>query len=223
MEKIAKSLGGGKSLIILSAVIAVAYFPAFNRHSSAADHKHENKVSNEQDIPAGTLPGGPFTLVDHKGRTVTDKDFRGSFLLVSFGYTHCPDVCPLTLAQVSATLKRLGKDARYVRPLFITVDSERDTPEVLASYVKAFHPAIIGLTGTPQQIRSVTKAYNAYYAKVPLKTAGKVSYPSHYKVDHTSFIYLMGSNGSFVDVFGFKTSPQKMADKIREELKKERS
>ncbi len=215
-------LGGGKSLIILSAVVAVAYFPVLRLYSSD-DRQHQHGVSKQQDIPAGTLPGGPFTLVDHTGRTVTDKDFRGSFLLVFFGYTHCPDVCPLTLAQVSATLKALGKDARSVRPLFITVDPERDTPEVLASYVRVFHPAIIGLTGTLQQIRAVTKAYKAHYAKAPLKTADKVSYPSHYKVDHTAFIYLMGPHGNFLEVFGFKTSPQKMAEKIRDALKKERS
>jgi len=217
-----KSLGGGKSLIILSAVIAVAYFSVLRLYSSD-DRQHQHGVSKQQDIPAGTLPGGPFTLVDHTGRTVTDKDFRGSFLLVFFGYTHCPDICPLTLAEVSATLKALGKDARYVRPLFITVDPERDTPEVLASYVRAFHPAIIGLTGTPQQIRSVTKAYNAYYAKVPLKTNGKVSQSSHYSVDHSAFTYLMGPNGNFLEVFRFGTSPEKMAEKIREVLKKERN
>lgn len=217
-----KSLGGGKSLIILSAVIAVAYLPVPRLYSSD-DRQHQHGVSKQQDIPAGTLPGGPFTLVDHTGRRVTDKDFRGSFLLVSFGYTHCPDVCPLTLSMVSATLKALGKDARYVRPLFITVDPEQDTPEVLASYVRAFHPAIIGLTGTPQQIRAVTKAYKAHYAKAPLKTNGKVSQSSHYSVDHSAFIYLMGPNGNFIEVFGFRTSPEKMAEKIREAMKKERS
>jgi len=216
-----KILGGGKILIILSAVIAVVYFSVPRLYSSD-DQQHQHGVSKQQDIPVGTLPGGPFTLVDHTGRTVTDKDFRGSFLLVFFGYTHCPDVCPLTLVQVSATLKSLGKDARYVRPLFITVDPERDTPEVLASYVKAFHPAIIGLTGTPEQIRAVTKAYKAHYAKVPLKT-DKVSHPSHYSVDHGAFTYLMGPDGNFLEVFGFRTSPEKMADKIREAMKKERN
>lgn len=217
-----KSLGGGKSLIILSAVIAVAYFSVLRLYSSD-DRQHQHGVSKQQDIPAGTLPGGPFTLVDHTGRTVTDKDFRGSFLLVFFGYTHCPDVCPVTLSMISATLKALDKDARYVRPLFITVDPEQDTPGVLASYVRAFHPAIIGLTGTPQQIRSVTKAYKAHYERVPWKIAGKVSNPSRYRVDHTAFIYLMGPNGNFLEVFGFKTSPDKMAEKIREAMKKERS
>lgn len=214
-------LGGGKSLIILSAVIAVAYFSVPRLYSSD-DRQHQHGVSKQQEIPAGTLPGGPFTLVDHAGRTVTDKDFRGSFLLVFFGYTHCPDICPTILADVAATLKRLGKDARYIRPLFITVDPERDTPEVLASYVKVFHPAIIGLTGTPQQIRAVTESYNAYYAKVPLKT-DKVSQSSHYSVDHGAFTYLMGPNGNFLEVFGFGTSPEKMAEKIRGALKKERS
>ncbi len=217
-----KSLGGGKSLIILSAVIAVAYFSVLRLYSSD-DRQHQHGVSTQQDIPAGALPGGPFTLVDHTGRTVTDKDFRGSFLLVFFGYTHCPDVCPLTLAQVSATLKALGQDARSVRPLFITVDPERDTPGVLASYVRAFHSSIIGLTGTPEQIRSVTKAYNTYYAKVPLKTAGKVRDPSYYSVDHGAFTYLMGPSGNFLEVFGFGTSPEKMAEKIKGVLKKEKS
>ncbi len=217
-----KILGVGAGLILIGAVVAVAYFPSSKQYSSA-DHQHQSGVSKQQDIPAGTLPGGPFTLVDHTGRTVTDKDFRGSFLLVFFGYTHCPDVCPTTLVQVSATLKSLGKDARYIRPLFITVDPERDTPEVLANYVRAFHPAIIGLTGTAQQIRAVSKAYNVHYAKVPSKTAGKVSDPSHYSVDHGAFTYLMDPNGNFLEVFRFGISPQKMAEKIREALKKERS
>ncbi len=214
--------GARTSLIIVSAVIAVACVSVLRLYSSD-DRQHQHGVSKQQDIPAGTLPGGPFTLVDHTSRTVTDKDFRGSFLLVFFGYTHCPDVCPLTLVQVSATLKSLGKDARYVRPLFITVDPERDTPEVLASYVRAFHPAIIGLTGTPQQVRAVTKAYKAHYAKAPLKTAAKVIHPSHYSVDHSAFIYLMGPNGNFLEVFEFRTTAEKMAEKIREMLKKERN
>lgn len=215
-----KSSGAAASLVIVAAVLAVTYFPVFERYSRA---EHQHQVAKLQEAPAGTLPGGPFTLVDHTGRAVTDRDFRGSFLLVFFGYTHCPDVCPATLAEVSATLKALDEDARHVRPLFITVDPERDTPGVLASYVRAFHPAIVGLTGTPEQIRAVTKAYKAHYAKVPLKSDGKHGHPLRYSVDHSAFVYLMGPDGAFLDVFRFGASPEKMAEKVRELLRKESS
>jgi protein SCO1/2 len=139
----------------------------------------------------GLRVGGPFTLIDQQGRTVSDTTFRGRWMLVYFGYTYCPDVCPTELQTVAAALHRLGPDAASIVPLFITIDPERDTPAVLADYVKLFDDRLIGLTGTPAQIRDVAAAYKVYYAKVTPEGA------KDYLMDHSSFLYLMGPDGSF--------------------------
>jgi protein SCO1/2 len=119
--------------------------------------------------------GGPFALVDSEGRAVTDADFRGRFMLVYFGFTYCPDVCPTSLTYIAQALDRLGPDADKVVPVFITVDPERDTPEQLKEYVRHFHPKLVGLTGTPEQIAAAAKAYRVYFAKarVPGAQAAK--------------------------------------------------
>ncbi len=137
--------------------------------------------------------GGPFTLTDAQGKTVTDRDFRGKWLLVYFGYTFCPDVCPTTLNQLAAALGALGAKADEVVPVFITIDPQRDTPAVMGQYVAAFSPRLVGLTGTPEQIEKVAKEYRVYYA--PHRTGPG---PNDYTMDHTSLIYLMGPDGSFV-------------------------
>lgn len=208
----------GMSLIILGALVTGLYLFEIKLRVSSGEQRRDT-LGMQQDIPAGTLPGGPFTLVDHTGRTVTEKDFKGSFLLVFFGYTHCPDVCPTVLSNVATTLKALGEDVRHVRPLFITVDPEQDTPDVLDSYVKFFHPSIIGLTGTPEQIRTVTERYKAFYAKIPLKIEGRDARHGLYTVDHSAFMYFMGPDGRYLDVFQYGTPPRQMATKIRQVLK----
>src|SRR6185312_12588134 len=109
------------------------------------------------------LIGGPFTLVGKDGKPVTDQDFRGKYMLVFFGFTHCPDICPAELQMVAEALDRLGDKANEVIPIFISVDPERDTPEVLAAYVKSFGPKFVGLTGSPDQIAAATKAYRVSY------------------------------------------------------------
>lgn len=154
--------------------------------------------------------GGPFTLVSQSGEAVTEKTFRGEFLLVFFGYTFCPDVCPTTLAQVSQALDLLGDDVERVRPLFITVDPARDTPQVLADYLGHFHPRILGLTGTPEQIAAVAKAYRAYYAKAP----GEVDDDS-YLMDHSALLYLMAPDGRYITAFSPETPPDELAEAIR--------
>ncbi len=116
-------------------------------------------------VPESRDPGGPFQLIDHTGREVTAQDFRGQYTLVHFGYTFCPDVCPTTLSRMSAVMDLLGEQANRVQPLLITVDPARDTPEVLAKYVAFFHPKLIGLTGTEDQVRSATDAYMVFYAR----------------------------------------------------------
>lgn len=145
--------------------------------------------------PPGLSLGGPFELLDHTGRTVTDQTFRGRFMLVFFGFTHCPDICPTELQLVAEVLDRLGPQADRVAPLFITIDPERDTPETLADYVALFDPRLIGLTGTPAQIAAAARAYRVYYARVQPPGA------STYLMDHSSFLYLIGPDGGFRALF----------------------
>ena len=161
------------------------------------------------------LIGGPFELVDSSGKTVTDKDFRGKYLLVFFGYTNCPDVCPTTLNDVALAMDALGDLADKVQPLFISVDPERDTPESMGGYVAQFHPSIIGLTGSPAQIAAAAKAYRVYYKKsVPEDEAGKKD--PFYLMDHSAFTYLMSPDGSFLKHFSYGTKPDAMAEAIRQ-------
>jgi cytochrome oxidase Cu insertion factor (SCO1/SenC/PrrC family) len=144
--------------------------------------------------------GGPFSLIDHTGKRVTDQDFRGRYLLVFFGFTSCPDVCPAGLQVIATALDRLGTKAERVTPLFITIDPERDTPERLAQYVNSFHPRLIGLTGTPDDIRAAAAAYRVFHRKV---TDTKSS--AEYTMEHTSIIYLMDPAGEFLAHFTHAT------------------
>ena len=137
--------------------------------------------------------GGHFALIDQDGHARTDRDFHGKWLLVYFGYTYCPDVCPTTLQDMATTLRRLGPKARGIVPLFVTLDPARDHPAVLKKYLAAFGPNFEGLTGTPRQIASVAHAYRVYYEKRALPGGG-------YSVDHASAIYLMDPNGQFVTI-----------------------
>jgi cytochrome oxidase Cu insertion factor (SCO1/SenC/PrrC family) len=156
--------------------------------------------------------GGPFELIDHSGRTRTEQDFRGRLMLVYFGFTYCPDVCPTDLQAIGLAMDKLGADSANVQPLFVTVDPERDTPAHLAEYVKLFHPRLIGLTGSAEAIRKAADAYKVYYARVDLnKDAG-------YTVDHTAFIYLMDRDGNYLGFFPPGTSAGRMVEIIRPHL-----
>jgi cytochrome oxidase Cu insertion factor (SCO1/SenC/PrrC family) len=150
--------------------------------------------------------GGAFELVDQTGRTVTDREWPGKYLLVYFGYTFCPDVCPTELQKMIVALDSLPeRDAARVQPLFITVDPARDTVQVMADYVAAFHPRLVGLTGSEAQVRAAAKAYRVYFAKA----AG--SEGEDYLMDHSSFIYLIDPNGDLADYFSPATSVEDMA------------
>jgi len=155
--------------------------------------------------------GGPFALTDQTGRTRADGDFRGKLLLVYFGFTSCPDVCPTDLQAIALALDRLGRDADQLQPIFITVDPERDTAEHLAEYVPMFHPRLLGLTGGAEAIRKVADAYKVYYARVPLKDGD-------YTVDHTAYIYLMDRDGNYLGFFPPGTSADRMVEIIRPRL-----
>ncbi|WP_249132199.1 MULTISPECIES: SCO family protein [unclassified Bradyrhizobium] len=156
--------------------------------------------------------GGPFALTDQAGHARTDKEFRGRLMLVYFGFTYCPDVCPTDLQAIALALDKLGPDGDQVQPIFITVDPERDTAAHLAEYVPLFHPRLIGLTGSFDAIRKVADAYKVYYARVPLKDAGD------YTVDHTAYIYLMDRDGNYLGFFPPGTSADRMVEIIRPRL-----
>jgi protein SCO1/2 len=165
--------------------------------------------------PAGSSSpvsvGGPFTLVSHEGRTVTEGDFRGAPHLVFFGFTHCPDVCPTKLFEISEVLRAAGERGRSIRALFITVDPERDTPEVMKSYLGSFDERIVGLTGEPKAVEDAVRAYRAFARKVPLKDGD-------YTMEHTALVYLMGKDGRFVGSLNLARSPAQAAEEVLRQL-----
>ena len=155
--------------------------------------------------------GGPFRLTDQNGRAVTEADFKGKPFLVFFGFTHCPDICPTALFEMSETFRRLGGDAEKIGALFISVDPTRDTPEKLKEYLQSFHPRISALTGTQAEIDEVTKAYKAYAKKVPLDGG-------EYTMDHSAIVYLMDREGRFVAPFNLKRPADEAAKDLRRYL-----
>ena len=164
------------------------------------------------------LIGSEFALVDHTGKAVTDDDFAGRWQLVFFGFTYCPDVCPTTLATVSAVLEELGDDADQVAPLFVTVDPERDTPAAMAEYLANFDPRIVGLTGSPEQIKAAAKAFRVYYARVD-----KDDQPDGYTMDHSAFLYLIDPDGDYAAHFSHQDDAAEIAGGIRDFVHGERT
>jgi protein SCO1 len=160
---------------------------------------------------SATTIGGPFTLSTADGATVTDQTYRGKWLLVYFGYTSCPNSCPTTLFEVATALKQLGPDAAQVQPLFITVDPQRDTPELMRQYTESFDPRILALNGTPQQIAAATKEYGSYYVRHRTGPGA-----GDYVVDHSTYLYVMDPQGKFVRAFDGGTSGDQIADALRE-------
>ena len=154
--------------------------------------------------------GGPFALTAPDGRTVTDRTYRGRWLLVYFGYRSCPDLCPTTLADVAATLKALGPDAADLQPLFITLDPERDTPELMGDYVQSFDPRIVGLTGPRHEIDAVVQAYGVYSSRHETPSSAPDDL-----VDHSNYIYLMNPQGAFVRAFDSEWSGERIASTLR--------
>jgi len=155
--------------------------------------------------------GGPFSLTDQNDKPITDQDLKGHPFLVFFGFTHCPDVCPTTLFEVSEILRALGPRAKDVRALFVTVDPERDTPAVLKDYLSSFDPRVIGATGDPDGIAAIEKSYRVYAKKVPLDGG-------NYTMDHSAVVYLMDKNGRFVAPFKMKRRPEEAAAEIERYL-----
>ena len=153
--------------------------------------------------------GGPFTLVDQNGQEVTDEKFRGRLMLVYFGYTYCPDVCPLGLTTIAEAIDQLpAEDRDQVVPLFITVDPERDTVAVMKDYVGAFSDRLVGLTGSAAQVEAAVRAYRVYARK------GESDADGTYLVDHSTFTYLMDREGRYLAHFGHSATPEEMAERI---------
>ena len=164
-----------------------------------------------QNGPQIAAVGGPFRLVNQNEQTVTDQDFKGRPFLVFFGFTHCPEICPTTLFEVSEIIRNLGPDGDRVRAIFITIDPERDTPAALKEYLSSFDPRLSGLTGDPDAIAAVAKSYRAFYRKVPLEQGG-------YTMDHTAIVYLMDKQGRFVAPFSLKRTTQASVAELRKHL-----
>lgn len=161
--------------------------------------------------PAPSAVGGAFRLIDQNGQNVSEADLKGQPSLIFFGFTHCPDVCPTTLFEVSEILGKMGEDAKRVNALFVTVDPERDTPEKLKDYLSSFHPRLRGLTGDAAAVAAIEKAYRVYSKKVPLEGGG-------YTMDHTSLVYLMDKDGRFVAPFNMRRTPEEAAAELRKYL-----
>lgn len=157
---------------------------------------------------SASVIGGPFQLVDQNGKPVTEQDMKGKPFLVFFGYTHCPDVCPTTLFEVSEVMRALGPDADRVGAMFVTVDPERDTPAAMKDYLSSFDPHLRGLTGDRKSIDAAEKAYRVYAKKVPTESGD-------YSMDHTALVYLMDKQGRFVAPFSLRRKPEEAAADLR--------
>jgi cytochrome oxidase Cu insertion factor (SCO1/SenC/PrrC family) len=153
--------------------------------------------------------GGPFALTDQNGALRTEADFRGNLMLVYFGFTHCPDICPSDLSQMALAVDQLGQAGEIVQPIFITVDPERDTPEHLKPYLLLFHQRFVGLSGSASAIRAAARAYRVYYKKVEWDDR------SDYTIDHSAFMYLIGRHGEYLGFFPPGTSAEQMAEVIK--------
>lgn len=189
----------------IAALLVVAYYAGRHYFAPAGGQSAAlTSTTNSADI------GGPFSLVDQDGKPVSEADYKGRYLLVYFGFTYCPDICPTSLARNVQALDLLGPAGEKVLPVMVSVDPERDTPAHLKEYVRLFSPRMVGLTGTPEQIAAAAKAYRVYYAKVP-----DPKDPDHYTMDHTSITYLMGPDGRFVQHFRHDLAPDEMAAQLR--------
>ncbi len=166
--------------------------------------------------------GGKFSMIDHRGRQVTERDFHGKFMLIFFGYTFCPDICPTELQTMSEVLDALGRDAEKVRPVFATIDPERDTAPVLADYLSNFHARFIGLTGTKGQVADTARTFGVYYARVKSRNAPdrNPDGEKEYLMNHSAFIFLMDGDGRFRAAFRAGIGNDGMVRRIRAELAK---
>jgi protein SCO1/2 len=201
MTPTAKRILIGACVAIGTVTIFALYVPGLRPHPSP------------QVATSGTPKvGGAFSLIDTHGNRVTDDMLKGHLSLLYFGFTHCPDVCPLALQTMTEALQIAGPVAENVIPVFISVDPERDTPKEMGEYLANFHPRFVGLTGTPEEIKAVTAAYRVYFAKA---AGGK---PDDYNMAHSDFVYLIGADGRYVTHFRAEDTSLEIANRMRREL-----
>jgi protein SCO1/2 len=210
-------------VVLLGSVWAIAWFARAPNESVADAFMRQLARLTGADMPApsaggvqlaqGVSLGGPFTLVDGTGKTVTERDFAGRPLLVYFGFTYCPDVCPTELGTIAAALDAMGPAGERVTPVFISIDPERDTPEAMADYVSRFHPRMVGLTGTAEQVAQAARAFRVYYAKVQPRDS------TAYLMDHSSFIYFVGPDGRVRSLFRPESTPEAIATAVTAQLR----
>ena len=160
--------------------------------------------------------GGPFELIDHNGKIRKSAEFKGKFMLIYFGYSYCPDVCPTALQIMGSALNALGDNSKKIQPIFISIDPMRDNPSHLKTYVKYFHPTFLGLTGSQEILKTIAKTYRVYFAKIfPDKDKKE---PENYLMDHSSIIFLMGKNGNYITHFNHQTDPSAIAKVLAKRL-----
>lgn len=164
-------------------------------------------------LAAGEVVSGEFEMIDHTGRPVDQSSYDNKLRLMFFGFTRCPIICPTTMLEVSRAMHMLGERASEVQPLFVSIDPEHDSVEVVAEYVRAFHPSVIGLTGSAEQVRNAAEAFNVTYGKTAIGDARELT-----EMFHSSYLYLMDRQGKFVDVFGYGTKPDVILAKLEEYL-----
>lgn len=200
-------------IIALSILVAFGAVAAYITWTIPLSGEHGDRTVHGGDVvkSLGKPMDERFRLVDHLGRNVGPETFAGKVRLVFFGFTHCPDVCPIGLSLMSQLLEELGPDAKDVQALFVTVDPERDTVPILKDYISVFAGDILGLTGTPAQIEEATKAFNAYFKKVPQPSGG-------YTVDHTALVYLLDRDGNFRATIDIHEKQSVALQKIRRVL-----
>ena len=180
--------------------LALAYFARFTQQSG---------LKEDASVPIG----GPFQMIDHSGELVSDQDFLGKPTLYYFGFTFCPDVCPTQLVELSDALDILRVKTEDINFVFVTVDPSRDTPEVMSQYVSAFHPNLIGLTGTEQQVANMAKAYRIFYRVIERPDS-----PENYSVDHSAFTYLVGPHGKYITHFSHGATADQIVTVLRDVL-----
>ena len=201
-----------RSLVIIVSAFSLSALIAWGQiqtYKSTAPVKTLKNPEMQASNVAGMQVGGPFTLTDHRGQKFTEQDLRGRYALIYFGFTFCPAICPTELQKMTVALNQVGPLADKIQPVFITIDPERDTQAVMASYVAQFYPALTGLTGTPEDIANVLKAYKIY--------ARKVHDPAmnDYTMDHSSYIYFLDPEGGLIGIYGTNSKPSEIAAAIR--------
>ena len=204
-------MGRFKFQIIMGSLLGLAFIAILVLFLEVSKHNSSDGMVSGQVITTGQATiGGPFNLISHYGAPVTDTNFRGRHMLIFFGYSFCPDVCPLELQRMALVLDILDEaklDMKRIQPLFISIDPERDSPDILSKYVPLFHPLLIGLTGSSEQIAEVATNYKVYYRRA--------SDDLDYLMDHSAIVYFMGTEGEYLAHFTSFDSPEDMARRIQ--------